>query len=93
MKEKINEKLNEAFNKHADVDCPMWCEIATENGTIYLNWHKYQDSEITQGIFKACALIIYAEFKNVNLVQCPWWGLSRESLMNSLSTARLKAAV
>lgn len=93
MREKINNKLNEVFNKLADEDCPMWCELASPNGLAYLTWHKYQDNEINLELFKAVALVILTEFKSIDYVQCPWWGLSRESLMNSIAAARTKAGV
>lgn len=89
MKEKINEKLNEAFNKYADVDCPMWCEIAT-NGVAYLTWHTYQDSGITPDLFKSVALVVLVEFKSINDVQCPWWHMTRKMLMKSISDAKAK---
>ena len=92
MYQKINEKLNEVFNKLANCDCPMWCEKMTPDyKTVYLNWHKYQDDEISAELFKSCALLIIAEFKEVEFVQCPWWGISRKSIYDSIEEGRKRS--
>lgn len=93
MKEQINEKLNEAFNKYAGMDCPMWCGLVPGNGEAYLTWHKYQDRDISLDVFRACAIVIYAEFKDITNVVCPWWGLSRESLKKSSYAAIIRLAI
>lgn len=92
MEKKINQKLNEAFNKYANCDAPMWCEAVSECGRIaYLTWHQYEDKFINVSHFKACALIILAEFDNIDIIQSPWWGLSRDNLIKSVKIAREKA--
>lgn len=92
MEKKINQKLNEAFNKYAKCDAPMWCEAVTECGRIaYLTWHRYEDKFINVSDFKACALIILAEFDNIDIIQSPWWGVSRDNLIKSVKIAREKA--
>lgn len=69
MVKEINDKLNEMFNKYADSDALMWCESVSTNGKIAsLNWHVYDDKFIKVSHFKACALIIIAEFGNIEIV-------------------------
>ena len=87
LENKINDKLNEVFNKYAYCDTPMWCDLA-QHGTACLVWHKYQDSSITKSQFRTCAIIIFSEFKDIDTVWSCWWTWSRKELMNIIKRSR-----
>lgn len=89
MKRKINNELNNAWNKASKgmLDCPMWCDLVADD-TAYLAWHVSKDGDILPKDFQSAAIVIFATFKNINVVSSPFWKCTRKWLENAIHKSK-----
>jgi hypothetical protein len=73
----ISDRLTDVWEQCSGHDSNMWCDLATDD-VAYLEWHKHNDKYVTYEEFGANAMIIFAEFPEINKIYSPFWTINRK---------------